>query len=81
MWQGYVPPYPDSGWADLEARRMRSAAPSRIWMVLADYEHPPQNDAKALIDALKRVGGRVSATSRRSEAEIVTITFGDDHAH
>jgi hypothetical protein len=80
MWRSYVPAYPDSGWADVEARRMRSAAAPRIWMVLADYHHPPQDDAVALIGALERLGGQVMETRHASEAEVVAITFPDNHA-
>jgi hypothetical protein len=80
MWQSYVPPHPDSGWAEVEARRMRSAAAPNAWMVLADYHHPPQDDADALIAAVERLGGRLTHTTAASEAKVVTITFPSYHA-
>lgn len=80
MWQSYVPAHPDSGWAGAEAERMRTAATARVWIVLADYHHPPQDDAVALRAAVERLGGRVTATRSASEAEVLAVEFSDSHA-
>ena len=80
MWQSYVPAWPDSGWAEAEAERMRDAATPRLWIVLADYHHPPEDDADALRSAVERLGGRVTETRTASEAKVLSLTFPGSHA-
>ncbi len=80
MWQSYVPAYPDSGWADAEAERMRAVGAPRVWMVLADFHHPPEDDGQALREAVERLGGRVIGKRHASEAQVLTIEFPESHA-
>lgn len=75
QWQSYVPPHPDPGWAETEAKRMRAVAKPTLWMVFTDYLHGRQNDAVALLEAITRTGGTVVSRRQAADAAVYRIRF------
>jgi hypothetical protein len=57
---GYLQRQPDPGWAANEAKRIRDAASSRIWVIVGNAAHQGMDLGQILLDAVKQEGGRLS---------------------
>jgi hypothetical protein len=75
MGVGYVPPEPDPGWADNEARRMRSAARPHVWIILSDYQHGSLDERAILMNAVTAAGGKVVFTRATAGAVLFRVWF------
>jgi 4-amino-4-deoxy-L-arabinose transferase-like glycosyltransferase len=62
---------PDSGWAENEARRIREAASSRVWLVLSHFYGPEGQ----LLDALEASGGQRTFEDLRNGSALLRYEF------
>jgi hypothetical protein len=65
---------PDPGWAESEARRIRSAARPHIWLIIADAHSTPI-EPTLLMKAISDAGGRVLSTETASDAMLLRLEF------
>jgi hypothetical protein len=72
---GYVPSLPDSGWASNEARRIRDAPASRIWVVLGNASHEGLDLGDVLLDATQREGGRLTFRVSLQDGRLYALEF------
>ena len=66
---------PDSGWAESEAWRIRSAARPYIWMIMADYTHGPLDEGAILMKAVFAAGGEVVFRRAAADAVLFRVRF------
>jgi hypothetical protein len=69
---GYDRSAPDSGWADNEAARMRVVARPSVWLV---FSHFAPEERTALLDGMKRAGGRLVDAFQAEGAELYQYRF------
>jgi hypothetical protein len=62
---------PDSGWSESEARRIRAAATSGIWLLFAHF-HGPEGE---LLREIEAVGGRPTFEDKRNGAALIRYDF------
>ena len=75
MGVGYVPPVPDSGWAENEAWRMRTAARPYIWIIASDYAHGSMDERTILMKAVGAAGGEVVFSKAAADAMLFRVRF------
>jgi hypothetical protein len=78
MGVGYTPPEPDPGWAENEARRMRTTARPYIWIIMSDYAHGPLDERAILMKAVSAAGGEVVFTRATADAVLFRVRFLPD---
>ncbi|HEX5386789.1 MAG TPA: glycosyltransferase family 39 protein [Gemmatimonadales bacterium] len=74
-WLGFVPTFPDTGWAETEAERLHAAAHARAWVLLSGYAHTQLDESAPLLEAIRRTGGTVHIVSASSGAELLSIDY------
>jgi hypothetical protein len=62
---------PDSGWSRDEARRIRAAATSSVWLLFSHF-HGPEGE---LLHELEAVGGRPTFEDKRNGAALIHYDF------
>jgi hypothetical protein len=64
---------PDSGWAEVEAARLRQASSPRGWAVLGT--DVPNTGIEDLLRAIEAAGGRPELRARRGTTRLYAIEF------
>jgi hypothetical protein len=77
-WRGFEPVTPDSGWADIEVRRMRSAARPTIWIMLADHRHRTAREGDVLMAAVARAGATVVEADTLAYSAAYRVRFPEE---
>jgi hypothetical protein len=72
---GFVPPAVDSGWAQNEAARIRAAADSTIWMVMADYGRGEPQESAAVLRAVEAAGASLALAFSAGNTRLYRARF------
>ena len=72
---GQAPNEPDSGWAGNEARRIREAACSRIWVIVGQASYDRVDLGEILLDAARQEGARLTFQDSLLDGRLYRLDF------